>query len=375
MSVADLEGVPELTAEDESLYDLSDEELEAQFKANKQATVTDEEEDTEQSEPVVENDSDSLDEDDEDTQSDTTEEDSAEPEDNEESEDSVDTEQSEDDVEPEGKPDEESEPDASEETKESLKPVRANGIDIPVESIDEVYQMASMGANYKQKMADLAPHRRKVNLMVDHNLTEEDLSLLVDIKNNDRDAIAHIIKNSGVDALELEDEAKEYTAKDYSPSEFDLDVKEIVQEISADPEYKMTQRIVDTEWDAKSREMIKANPAIIRALHSDVKNGTYAKVLPEAMRLEMLDVASGKEAKSKLEYSIEATKIYHEKQKVLQETQTAKKQEEAKRVSKKKKAAAATRSRATKEVSKDVDAYDMSEEEFDKWYADKLKSF
>ena len=310
MAVID-EEVEELTQEEEELYSLSDEELEARMKEMRQDS-----QDTEQSEEVEEEESTEPDEEEEDTPEEPTDEDSEELEDNEESEDPESEEeegQSEEDVEPKGEEEKESEPEASDKT-ESLRPVKANGVEIPVKSIDEVYQMASMGANYKKKMADLAPHRRKVDVMVEHGLTEEDLSLLVDLKMGDKDAISKILKDSEIDALDLDVENSNYVPKDYAPSEFDLDVREIVSEISNDPEYSMTKRIVDVEWDDSSRDMVKQNPQIIKALHEDVKDGTYAKVLPEAMRLEMLDVSNGQKPKSKLEYAMIATKAYREQE-------------------------------------------------------------
>jgi len=369
--------IEELSPEEEKLYSLSDEEL---------LKLREEEHNTEQSEEEVEEESSDLDEDTDDTPDDAADEDSEELDDESTDEPEEVKEDEESDETDEDNSEEDETSDGEDETKESkpdeesdttkVKPVRANGIDIPVKSLDEVYQMASMGANYKKKMADLAPHRRNVDMMVEHGLTTEDLSLLVDLKKGDKGAISKLLKDSNIDndaLVELDVDNTEYTPKNYAPSEFDLEIKEIVSEIASDPEYSMTKRIVDVEWDDKSREAIKQNPAIVKYLHEDVKNGTYAKVLPEAMRLEMLDVSRGKKPLSKLEYSIIATKAYRDQETKRLEAEQTKATEKKQRVSKKKKAAAPTRSRATKEVTQEKDAFDMTEEEYDAWYQEKLR--
>ena len=349
----------QMTPEEERLWRMDDEELEKVAFEEKHGAASDEEEeeDTEQSdEPEDETEEEPDGEDDSEN----------EPEDDEDSNTADDAEEEEDSKEeqPTDKVKSESE------NTESLKPVRADGMDIPVKSLDEVYQMASMGYNYKKKMADIAPYRRAVSAMREHGLTDADIALLVDIKKGDKAAIAQVMKDGKVDPLEFDADAHEYHSKVYGEDEAISAIKEIESQISADPEYKTTVNVVNKLWDKESQKTLRERPELIKGLHEDIKQGIYEKIAPEAARLEFLDSGN----KSKLEYYIQAAQLMakqeSEKQKILKEKQV--KQEV--QVSQKRKAAATTKSKATRETRKEADWVNMSDADYDKFYKEVMMS-
>lgn len=355
-----------MTLEEERLWRMDDEELEKQVFEEKNASINndseeDEVEDMEQSTDDDEETDDSLDEEED------SESDSEDDEDSDTADDADEEEDSEEDK-AEEQP-EESEKSESEKT-ESFKPVRADGMDIPVKSLDEVYQMASMGYNYKKKMADIAPYRRAVSAMKEHGLTDTDIALLVDIKKGDKGAIAQVMKDSKVDPLEFDASEHDYQAKVYGDDEQVSTLKEIEKEISSDPEYSKTVNVVNKLWDKESQKTLSERPELIKGLHQDIKDGIYEKVAPEAARLEFLDSGN----KSKLEYYVQAAqamaKQEQEKQKVLSERQVT----QEKQVSKKRKAAATTKSKATRESRKEVDWVGMSDADYDKFYKEVMMS-
>ena len=97
-------------------------------------------------------------------------------------------------------------------------------------------------------------------------------------------------------------------------SDTELAINDVVSTISVDPEYRITKHVVDEQWDERSRSELLKNPDMISALHVDVKDGTYDKVSPAAMKLKVLDGAR----KSDIEYYIEAGTNYHNGQKQAQ---------------------------------------------------------
>ena len=169
---------------------------------------------------------------------------------------------------------------------------------------------------------------------------------------------------------------------------------DVVEVISKDPEYKITQHVVNDQWDKKSRSMFADNPRYIEGLHSDIKDGTYDAVSPMAMKMKVLDGPNS--GKSDIEYYMEAGKQYYanqrdtsaatqveqdreqaaldaeneklaKQQKVLDDAKVRDaKQTSVKKAANKRKAAATTKKAAgTKDV---IDYLDNSDEGFDTWY-------
>ena len=353
--------IPEMTAEEEALWRKSDDEVENEaYDPN--STFDDEpEEDLEQ--PSTDTDEEPTDDVDnseaeEDTDSDDEPETEDEPEEDlEEPTKEVDNSDDEETTEEETK--------ESNTESEQLRPVKANGVEIPVKSIDEVYQMASMGADYKRKMADIAPFRRSISAMKENGVSEADINTFIDMKKGNKEALQSFIKGLGVDPLDIDTDAdSKYVPTQHGTDEVQSEITEIVNQISADPEYATTQKVVDSDWDSESRKVLAENPAMIRGLHEEIKKGVYAKVAPEALRMEILD--NGK--RSKLDYYLAAEKLYYEaennKQSKVNETKSAQKTATTQR----KRAAAPTRGKATSSKSAEPDFVNMSDDEYEEFY-------
>jgi hypothetical protein len=209
-------------------------------------------------------------------------------------------------------------------------------------------------------MQDIAPYRKRISAMEEQNVTDEQFNLMLDVLNGDKDALSTVLKNNGVDALDLDVDNSVYTPKDYGRNETELAIDDIVDTISRDQEYVTTQYIVDKAWDSQSRQEFVKDPNKIALLHDDVKSGVYDKVSPMATKLKALD--GGK--KSDMDYYIEAGSQFYAKEEATRaaEVETQKKAEaekvkvaEAKKATAKrttvKKAAGKRKAAATTKVS------------------------
>lgn len=368
----------ELTEEEDALYDMSDDELEAAFKAAKAGMRADEVEDDEAEE---------FDKDTE--QPDEVEEDSDEVESNEGKEEVVDEaedgSEEPDEVEAD-KPDEVEEV-ADEEPKIAKYKVKANGTELELTN-DELLQLAPKALNYTQKMQEIAPWRKSISALKDNGMTHDDVNLMIDIMKGDKDAIAEIVKRHKIDTLELDVEESKYRPRDYGKDENELALEDVVNSIKKDPEFKVTQYVVDDAWDVRSRGELAKNPSMIEGLHVDIKNGTFDKVNPIALKLKALDGAR----KTDLDYYLEAGSQHYaelrrvqeveaNKTKLLADKEAAKakviedvkvreiKQTEVKKASEARKAAAPTKKAAGS--GKIIDYLDdISDDNFDAWYKD-----
>lgn len=405
---------------EDDLWDMSDEALEAAFK-EAQADQNSPDTDLEQEQPEVEADSTDTEEYDEevtmdddsssdDEETEEFEEDSEEPDEGSDDETSNESETSdadeEDDSEAEdADPDEEADEadetssDEADEDDDAEQPAqmykfRANGKDYEFSSeeiVDQFPKIFGQAMDYTKKMQAIKPWRKTIDAVESAELTHEDVSLMIDVLKGDKDAMTEVLKRTGLEAHELDTEGtSEYVAKDYGRDESALAIKDIVNDIGNDPEYKTTHNILSKEWDEKSWGTITENPEMIRLLHEDVKSGMYARLQPVAEKLKVYD--NGK--KSDLDYYKEAAQQHFakaaeeeslaqrqaEKTKAREAEQAAQKKErqrlaevkaksqkrdEVKKASTKRKAAAPPRGAASNSV---VDYLDASDEEFDDWY-------
>ena len=378
---------------DNDLNELSDAELEAAFKAAKAeagAPVTIED-------TLVDDvdDNDEVDEleqpDDVDSDDDT----SANKEDEEEVEDDSDTENEDADesAETENEQTDNTEKESDEvvqPTQEILK-VKANGQDYEF-TLDEMKsQFGSIFAkaqDYTKKTQALKEYRRTIDIVQNAGLSDNDLNLFADVLKGDKDAIAAVLKRTGVDALDLDVENVNYAPKNYGRNDTELAIKDIVDDISADKEYVITHNILEKQWDSKSREKFIEDPNMIKGLHIDVKSGLYDKLNPIMQKLKIYDGAtksdldyyfmahkqfmdSQREASSKAEKAelarienqakeTEATKVNTVKAKIAQQVAT-------KEASVKRKAAAPTKKAAgTSKINYLND--DPSDDEVEEWF-------
>lgn len=374
-----------------NVWEMSDEELESAFreaKANLDSPITDVENNDFNNE--IENDEidvidleqpteDSDDNGDEEVELDegTDESDESEPLD----------EENKDEDEPTDEP-EADEGDTTQE--EQIYAFKANGKEFKFtekEIKEQFPKIFGQAMDYTKKTQALKPWRQTIDALEQAKISHEDVSLMIDVLRGDKDAIATVIKRTGVDALELDPENSKYVPKSYGRNETDLAVKDVIQEISSDREYEITQKILSKDWDDNSVQELAKNPDLIRELHIDVKNGTYDKVSPIAEKLKVLD----RGRKSDLEYYLRAGDEYYksiqaeaqkqaaiENQRVQREAKLQKQAEiervKAQQVARVKstekvearKAAAPVKANAgTKKV---IDYLDDSEEAYEEWY-------
>ena len=307
---------------EDALYNMSDEELEAAFNAAKADSVSpdvgydnneeyvDATDDGDDVEYVEEEEAEDLEQpEDQDSDDDASSDDEVEDEVEEETEES-------EEGDADGQPDEEEADttDTEEYTTSKEQPVqsykfKANGKEYEFtdsEIVEQFPKIFGQAMDYTKKMQAIKPWRKTIDAIESAQLSHDDVNLMIDVLKGDKGAISEVIKRTGVDTLELDVEENKYTPKDYGRDENTLAIKDVVERISHDPEYAVTERVLGKEWDDRSWKEISSNPEMIELLHIDVKTGMYDKVQPIAEKLKVY----GKGTKSDLDYYKEAAGIY-----------------------------------------------------------------
>ena len=166
-----------------------------------------------------------------------------------------------------------------------LKPFKANGSEMQVKDVNEAITLMQMGANYNKKMVALKPNLKKMKMLENNDLFDEDkLNLMIEIAKGNPDAISKVIKDSGIDPLDLDIEESKYTPKNHTVGDNEVELDEVVSRIQDTPTFADTIDIVSSKWDDASKRSIATAPKDLEVLNSQVGNGIYSYVTAEVER-------------------------------------------------------------------------------------------
>lgn len=200
----------------------------------------------------------------------------------------------------EDKAKEEAEPAPKEETdykaeyEKILAPFSANGKQMQVQSAEEAITLMQMGANYNKKMAALKPNLKLLKLLENNGLlSEEKLSFLIDLDKKNPDAISKLVKDSGLDPLEMDVSKSEYKPKTYTVDDRELELDAVLEKIQDTPTFQKTLDVVSNKWDGPSKQIVAANPQLIEIINNHMQSGVYDLISTEVERARMLGRLNG----------------------------------------------------------------------------------
>jgi len=181
------------------------------------------------------------------------------------------------------------------EYKRLLAPFKANGRDIQVGNVDEAITLMQMGANYNKKMAALKPNLKLMKLLEKAELLSEDkISFLIDLNRKDPAAINKLVKDSGIDPMDLDaDKASAYKQSTYTVDDREIELDTVLDEIQGTPSYTRTLDIVSTKWDAASKNVIAGNPQLLRVINDHISTGIYDRIQKEIENERMFGRLNG----------------------------------------------------------------------------------
>ena len=176
-----------------------------------------------------------------------------------------------------------------------MAPFKANGKNIEVKSVDDAITLMQMGANYNKKMAALKPNMKVLKLLERNDLLDENkLSFLIDLDKKNPDAINKLLKDSGVDPLELDlENANEYVPQTRQIDDREIALDMVLNEISDTPTYARTLGIISQDWDEQSKQTIADHPQLLKVINDHVDRGIYDLINSEVDRARMLGKMNG----------------------------------------------------------------------------------
>lgn len=171
-----------------------------------------------------------------------------------------------------------------------IKPLKANGKEIPLQSHDELIQLAQMGANYTRKMQQLAPHRKAL-LMLEQNelLDPTKLGFLIDLQRKDPQAIQKLLKESGVNPLDIDVEAEPtYQGGNHQVSDAQVNFQSALEDAQSTEVGQAVLQSIHSTWDQASKEVLFKQPDILATMTAQHEEGFYTRIVGEMDRRRML---------------------------------------------------------------------------------------
>lgn len=171
-----------------------------------------------------------------------------------------------------------------------MKPFKANGREIQLRSPEEAIRLMQMGAGYGRKLQDMQPHLKTLRMLEKNNLLDQEkLGFLIDVNLKKPEAIKKLIKDSGIDPLDLNmDDNANYRPTDHSVSDNEVAFAEALKDVSSQPGGRDTIQHINSTWDQKSKEFLWGNPEVLTVIQDQRQNGIYDTITAEIDRKKML---------------------------------------------------------------------------------------
>ena len=258
------------------------------------------------------------------------------------------------------------------------QPFKANGKEIKVSSVEDAVELMQMGANYSKKMAALKPHLKLIKMLDKHGLMDESkLSYLIDLNGKNPEAIAKLVKDSGLDPMEMdENKADDYKPTSYKVDDREIELDNVLESIKDSPTYQRTISVVSNDWDKASKEVIANTPQILSVLNAHMESGIYDIIQGELEnertfgRLQGLsDIEAYRYVGDRIQANGGFSHLAKGQQNQPKQNVVSAKpmQVQDDRLKDKKRAAAPSKPAVTTQVSKDFNPLALSDEEFAKF--------
>lgn len=167
-----------------------------------------------------------------------------------------------------------------------MAPFKANGKMVELKTPEEAIQLMQMGANYTRKLQELQPHK-KLLLMLQNNglLDEGKLSFLIDVERKNPEAIKKLIKDSGVDPLDIDTNSEPaYVEGSHTVTDAEVLFRTKLDDVSSAPGGTEMLSNIDKTWDKASKEMLWENPEVLSIIQEQRESGVYGRIVAEMDR-------------------------------------------------------------------------------------------
>lgn len=144
---------------------------------------------------------------------------------------------------------------------------------------------------YSDKMKVFKEYKPFLKALEERKLTTDadKFNLAMSIIDGDPEAIKKVLKEKGIDPLELDLEDIKYTEKNTLPSKAQLLIEDTYEQAENLGVGDKFTRVINKDWDIKSLQELVTNNAVRADLLQHLSDGTYDIVSNEIKKMELLD--------------------------------------------------------------------------------------
>lgn len=174
--------------------------------------------------------------------------------------------------------------------KDLFAPMKANGRDVTVSSLEEARTLMQQGLGYHKNMQEFKPYKKAMSLLKKRDaLDPEKLDFLLDVSEGKVEALAKLFKDKNIDPMDVDPEAGDKYKSEYEDTEPLDALTEVLDSIPAGEVKSKTLNILSEKgWDQASKQRLYSKPSDIRVLHEHVENGTFDIVMAEVDKQKAL---------------------------------------------------------------------------------------
>lgn len=173
-----------------------------------------------------------------------------------------------------------------------IAPIKANGKTIEVRTPEDAIRLMQMGAGFGRKMQDIQPHLKTLRFLENNgllNVDQSELAFLVDLRNKNPDAIKKLVKDAGIDPLEMNiEEPVNYQTNIQPVTDKEIAFRETLENLRQREGGMQTIAVCNTEWDEKSQQALWNDPELFDVIHEHRQNGVYDTIKNEVDRLRAM---------------------------------------------------------------------------------------
>ena len=162
-----------------------------------------------------------------------------------------------------------------------LEPFRASKRDIRIKGVDDARRLMQMGVDYTFKMQALKPQLRILRSLEKNGLLQEDkINFLIDLDKNNPEAVKKFLKDKNIDPLSVDlSEDTQYSPKSYIPSNQEIALDEVLDDIRSTPTFERTIDVLGNHWDSESKDQLLKAPQLIKVINDHMGSGVYDQIM------------------------------------------------------------------------------------------------
>lgn len=179
----------------------------------------------------------------------------------------------------------------SEEEKPAFGTVKIDGEEIPLNSQEDLAQLANLGTKYASLAKKFKPIQ-KIAKMLEKNdlLSPEKVNYIIDVMKGNKQAVSKLMKETKINPyLDIDlDNTDSYLPSSYDITDQEIAMDDVMEEIKEDSAFTATTQAI-VNMDSSSQAKFFDNPELVKVLNNQIKSGDYDKIQKEIKRLKALD--------------------------------------------------------------------------------------